>query len=168
VNENKARVLIEKKTVINLLEAFAIAVKHYLRGEDGIFYQDLYHLVKFLPAYALPHGIPSALDVSDPLRSPLLHPRHSIEAHRNPSSLPGSPKLKRITSDPSVLSKRLGPSLPEPQIPLPVTSPSKKTSFILSPPPHPSQMNPSQARRSIDEKSRTSLGGDELYKAVTW
>jgi ion channel-forming bestrophin family protein len=37
--ELKARALVEKKTVINLLEAFAVAVKHYLRGEDGIYYQ---------------------------------------------------------------------------------------------------------------------------------
>jgi hypothetical protein len=29
--EVAARVLIEKKTVINLLEAFAVAVKHYVR-----------------------------------------------------------------------------------------------------------------------------------------
>lgn len=36
-DENKARVLVEKKTAINLLEAFAVAVKHYLRGEDGIY-----------------------------------------------------------------------------------------------------------------------------------
>lgn len=31
--------MIEKKTVINLLEAYAVAIKHYLRGEDGIYYQ---------------------------------------------------------------------------------------------------------------------------------
>jgi putative membrane protein len=35
----KARAMVEKKTVINLLEAFGVAVKHYLRGEDGIYYQ---------------------------------------------------------------------------------------------------------------------------------
>lgn len=157
-DENKARVLIEKKTAINLLEAFAIAVKHYLRGEDGIFYQDLYHLVKFLPAYSLPHGIPSNLDLSDPLISPSLRPANSFEVHRNPSSPPSSPKLERTTSEPSVLSKRLGPSPPEAQIPLPVTSPSKKTSFAQSPLPH---RNQTQGRRSIGEKSRTSLGGDE-------
>ncbi|KAF8629523.1 hypothetical protein AX17_005649 [Amanita inopinata Kibby_2008] len=55
----KMRALVEKKTVINLLEGFAVAVKHYLRGEDGIYYQDLYYLVKFLPGYALPAGRPS-------------------------------------------------------------------------------------------------------------
>jgi ion channel-forming bestrophin family protein len=34
-------------------------VKHYLRGEEGIHYVDLYHLAKFLPAYALPAGLPT-------------------------------------------------------------------------------------------------------------
>lgn len=160
MNENKARVLIEKKTAINLLGAFAIAVKHYLRGEDGIFYQDLYHLVKFLPAYALPHGIPSNLDVSDPLKSPSLFPRPSLDAQRNPSSPPASPKLERVNSEPSVLSKRLGSSIPEGRIPLPVTSPSKKTAFALSPAPH---HNISHTRQSMGEKSRTSLGGDEGF-----
>jgi hypothetical protein len=37
-DEAKARSLIEKKSAINLLEAFAVAIKHYLRGEDGIYY----------------------------------------------------------------------------------------------------------------------------------
>jgi ion channel-forming bestrophin family protein len=40
-------------------------VKHYLRGEDGIHYADLYHLVKFLPSYALPSNIPSRVDLAD-------------------------------------------------------------------------------------------------------
>lgn len=76
--------MVEKVTVINLLLAFATSVKvrphqsppprsshshrrqkHYLRGEDGIYYEDLYHLVKFLPAYALPAGMPSKVDVHD-------------------------------------------------------------------------------------------------------
>ena len=35
----RKRIIIEKKTVLNLLEAFAVAVKHYLRGENGIHYQ---------------------------------------------------------------------------------------------------------------------------------
>ena len=41
--ELKARAYVEKKTVINLLEAYAVAVKHYLRGEDGIYYQWVHH-----------------------------------------------------------------------------------------------------------------------------
>lgn len=37
--ELKARAMVEKKTAINLVEAFAVAVKHYLRGEEGIYYK---------------------------------------------------------------------------------------------------------------------------------
>jgi putative membrane protein len=61
----RSRVLVEKKTVLNLLEAFAVSVKHYLRGEDGIYYRDLYYLVKFLPSYALPHAIPFDADANN-------------------------------------------------------------------------------------------------------
>jgi hypothetical protein len=57
--EERARNIVEKRTAINLVEAFSVAVKHYLRGEEGIYYEDLYHLVKFLPAYSLPAGMPN-------------------------------------------------------------------------------------------------------------
>ncbi|KIM90417.1 hypothetical protein PILCRDRAFT_766254 [Piloderma croceum F 1598] len=90
LDENKSRVLVEKKTAINLLEAFSVAIKHYLRGEEGIHYVDLYHLVKFLPPYWLPPTIPSPRDISNPTM---------------PSDLP-----------------------------LPITSSSKKASFFQSPP----------------------------------
>ncbi|KAG8997974.1 hypothetical protein FRB94_007277 [Tulasnella sp. JGI-2019a] len=49
----RMRTIIEKKSAINLIEAFAVSVKHYLRGEESIYYTDLYHLVKHLPSYAL-------------------------------------------------------------------------------------------------------------------
>ncbi|KAG1781202.1 hypothetical protein EV702DRAFT_648242 [Suillus placidus] len=55
---DKARTLIEKKTMVNLVEAYAVSVKHYLRGEDGIYYEDLYPLVSFLPPYTRPVIIP--------------------------------------------------------------------------------------------------------------
>ncbi|CAE6494638.1 unnamed protein product [Rhizoctonia solani] len=61
----RCRTLIEKRTTINLIEAFSIAVKHYLRGEEGIEYEDLYHLVKFLPAYTLPGSIPNQRIILD-------------------------------------------------------------------------------------------------------
>ena len=34
--EENIRVLIEKKTVLNLIDAFCVSVKHYLRGEEGM------------------------------------------------------------------------------------------------------------------------------------
>jgi len=41
--------LCDLQTMLNLLEAFAVSLKHYLRGESDIHYEDLYHLVLFLP-----------------------------------------------------------------------------------------------------------------------
>ncbi|KDQ16816.1 hypothetical protein BOTBODRAFT_129750, partial [Botryobasidium botryosum FD-172 SS1] len=64
-DEQRARVLVEKKSAVNLVQAFAVAVKHYLRGEEGIYYEDLYHLLKHLPAYALPAGRPSMHEQED-------------------------------------------------------------------------------------------------------
>ncbi|TEB32551.1 UPF0187-domain-containing protein [Coprinellus micaceus] len=45
-------VIIEKKTMINMIHAFAVSVKHLLRDEPGVFYEDLYPSVAFLPKYA--------------------------------------------------------------------------------------------------------------------
>ncbi|KAK0228314.1 Bestrophin, RFP-TM, chloride channel-domain-containing protein [Armillaria fumosa] len=44
--------VIEKKTMINLVQAFSVAIKHFLRGENGVYYQDLYPLICFLPRFA--------------------------------------------------------------------------------------------------------------------
>ncbi|KNZ53368.1 hypothetical protein VP01_3262g1 [Puccinia sorghi] len=47
----KLRAMIEKKTMVNLVQAFSVSLKHYLRGEYGIYYEDLYHLTCILPKY---------------------------------------------------------------------------------------------------------------------
>jgi len=44
--------VIEKKSMINLTLAFAVSVKHFLRGERGVYYEDLYPLISYLPRYA--------------------------------------------------------------------------------------------------------------------
>ena len=98
LEERKARTIIEKKTAINLIEAFAVATKHYLRGEEGIHYEDLFHLVKFLPPYALPPGLPPAGD--------------STEIQRSRPSEGTQYPVSRIESKKSV----------EGELPLPVTS----------------------------------------------
>lgn len=115
----KARVIIEKKTVINLLEAFSVAVKHYLRGEDGIFYTDLYYLVKYLPAYALPTGIPSQADLSNPDPQAMGSP---LSRTKSPPLSPGSAQqrfasrtsLQRTTSAPRPYASASAPHLPLP------------------------------------------------------
>ncbi|KAG5651737.1 hypothetical protein H0H81_007626 [Sphagnurus paluster] len=48
--------VIEKKTMINMIQAFSVSVKHFLRSEPGVYYQDLYPLISFLPRYANPDG----------------------------------------------------------------------------------------------------------------
>ena len=119
LEEQKTRVLIEKKTVINLLEAFAVAVKHYLRGEDSIYYQDLYHLVKFLPAYALPLGIPSKPDLAN-------------EERTSQSSPDGTQHIQFS----GTLLKRTGTSpASDPHLPMPVStaSPTQKSGNPQSP-----------------------------------
>ncbi|WAR61203.1 hypothetical protein PtB15_13B455 [Puccinia triticina] len=52
------RGILEKKTFINLIEGFAVSLKHYLRGEHGIYYEDLYHLACYLPKYDFPASLP--------------------------------------------------------------------------------------------------------------
>ncbi|GAA5946156.1 hypothetical protein JCM3775_006300 [Rhodotorula graminis] len=54
----RAEALAEKRTYINLVAAFSVALKHYVRGEPGVHYTDLWPLVAFLPRY---HKLPSSL-----------------------------------------------------------------------------------------------------------
>ncbi|KAJ3519224.1 hypothetical protein NM688_g9332 [Phlebia brevispora] len=46
------QVVIEKKSMINLVQAYSVSVKHLLRGEGGVYYTDLYPLISFLPRFS--------------------------------------------------------------------------------------------------------------------
>ena len=46
---------LEKRGTLNLILAFAVAIKHSLRNEKGIYYDDLYPLLMHLPAYKPGH-----------------------------------------------------------------------------------------------------------------
>ncbi|KAG8956837.1 hypothetical protein FRC04_000315 [Tulasnella sp. 424] len=48
-DEVQIRAIIERKSMMNLVQAFPVSVKHYLRSEPGIYYEDLYPLISFLP-----------------------------------------------------------------------------------------------------------------------
>ncbi|KAG8679008.1 hypothetical protein FRC09_019334, partial [Ceratobasidium sp. 395] len=50
------KAIIEKKSMINVVQAYSASVKHYLRGESGVYYQDVYPLIAFLPQYANQSG----------------------------------------------------------------------------------------------------------------
>nr|GAT50619.1 predicted protein [Mycena chlorophos] len=152
----RSRGMVEKKTVINLIEAFGVAVKHYLRGEDGIYYQDLYYLVKFLPAYALPAGIPSNADLTnmEGEANGGLSPR----SRPSDASARGGPTLDNPGS---FLYQRTDPStsMSAPHLPLPATSPGK-ISIPDSVPegrrqniPPPLMISPPTRRNTLDEKT---------------
>ena len=108
-----------------------MSIKHYLRGEDGIYYRyslvqvlyivhhscgtssDLYYLVKFLPAYALPAGMPSMSDLH-------AHPSDEI----SPIS-PESPTRQSFTG--AMVQSAQGQVSP--------TSPVRQAAITIAPPP---------------------------------
>ncbi|RSH91483.1 hypothetical protein EHS25_009782 [Saitozyma podzolica] len=96
---DETRAIIEKSTMVRMALAFAVAVKHYLRGEEGIFYEDLYHLVRFIPSLDFPSGIPSPAEAnigSDPtIRR--VHRQDSVS-----SSSPSSDDFKSTFLPPGV------------------------------------------------------------------
>lgn len=67
--QTKLQSVIEKKSMINLVQAFSVGLKHFLRSEPGIYYEDLYPLLSFLPRYGSAN--PSAHGDDDVL--PLWH-----------------------------------------------------------------------------------------------
>jgi putative membrane protein len=54
VNGHDSKSVIEKKSAINLLVAFAVATKHYLREEYSYEFLDLKHLISHLPVFHTP------------------------------------------------------------------------------------------------------------------
>ncbi|ESK91588.1 UPF0187-domain-containing protein [Moniliophthora roreri MCA 2997] len=142
-DELKAKAMIEKKTVINLLEAFSVAVKHYLRGEDGIYYEDLYYLVKFLPAYALPPGIPSSAELSG-----------SSSVHRRTSEVEEKKALEIASEG-------------QHHLPLPVTTPniSRRAQFQAMTSAHdgPRSYPSNGSIPSVDREKVILTRADEMY-----
>ncbi|KAF8977832.1 hypothetical protein BGZ46_007082 [Entomortierella lignicola] len=54
VKEDTTRDLLEKKSAINLLVAFAFATKHYLREQYGYNHEDMIDLLSHIPKYSIP------------------------------------------------------------------------------------------------------------------
>ncbi|KAF8590756.1 UPF0187-domain-containing protein [Ramaria rubella] len=64
IKADRLKVIIEKRSMINLVQAFSVAVKHFLRAEPGIYYEDLYPLVSFLPRHHIhPTSEPTVHDI---------------------------------------------------------------------------------------------------------
>ncbi|KAI0049357.1 UPF0187-domain-containing protein [Auriscalpium vulgare] len=161
IDERRARVMIEKKTVINLIEAFAVAVKHYLRGEEGIFYEDLYHLTKFLPAYALPPGMPSNIDLHDMPMSPKsnIEPASPVQRRTSQRSFPDR---HRSVSHPHIRLSDAGHS-PRPPPLAPIVSPSASSPNLSSKAEKPAALS---ALPMQSEKSARSLGNRSMRDSI--
>ncbi|KZT52744.1 UPF0187-domain-containing protein [Calocera cornea HHB12733] len=56
--EEAEQVLEEKRIALELVQGYAVAMKHHLRGEMGVYYEDLYHLVA-----SVPHDMAAAAEV---------------------------------------------------------------------------------------------------------
>ncbi|KAL0958211.1 hypothetical protein HGRIS_000372 [Hohenbuehelia grisea] len=98
--------VIEKKTMVNLVQAFSVAVKHYLRGEAGVYFQDLYPLICFLPRYAsMTSGARTTADVLPLWRESAEdgHLSTHEHPHQNVRDVAGGGKIQKTSSlpDPS-------------------------------------------------------------------
>ncbi|KAG1730966.1 UPF0187-domain-containing protein [Suillus paluster] len=135
IEEDETKTLIEKKTVVNLLEAYAVSVKHYLRGEDGIYYEDLYPLVPFLASchYSFPAIIPSAND-------PKLRRRLNIDYRSRDASASSGPTTQAPAS-PNHLA-----AVPEPLIrPTNQTFGTNSTNKTIAPPYDEESLQPAES-----------------------
>ncbi|KAF9975019.1 hypothetical protein BGZ65_008465 [Modicella reniformis] len=101
VAETETRDLLEKKSAINLLVAFAFATKHYLREEYGYNYDDMIDLLSHIPKYSIPTS-------TQPMdwRTDLPTPHGTVQQH--PSQAEGQVHLDEMTpqKDPTVATDR--------------------------------------------------------------
>lgn len=61
IKDNDSKDLTDKYGAINLLLAFAVSTKHYLRFEPGFFYEDLHYLLTHVPEFH-PGKAPTQVD----------------------------------------------------------------------------------------------------------
>ncbi|KAJ7274914.1 UPF0187-domain-containing protein [Mycena rebaudengoi] len=88
--------IIEKKSFINLVQGFSVAVKHFLRAEPGVYYEDLYPLICFLPRFATVEGPKTDADMLP------LWGASEDDAHPLGSARPPPPSRSATTAVPSV------------------------------------------------------------------
>jgi predicted membrane chloride channel (bestrophin family) len=113
--EEMFKVMAEKRMALDLIEGFVVALKHHLRGELGIYYEDLYHLVRPLHAhfknedklYHLGHDDHVNQSPTQQVTSPTsLHPPPlprlpGRRASRSPARS-SSPYIPIVTADPVI------------------------------------------------------------------
>jgi ion channel-forming bestrophin family protein len=150
--EQRPHALMEKKTFLNLIAAFAVATKHCLPQEDGIYYTDLYHLVKFLPAYSIPAGIMEdssqhGMVVNDPSS-----PTREAERQRavQAQGLPQPVTVRQRAPMPNSLTADFNPNMYAPPMPSPL---------YIAAPGHPSF---AQQQQQQQQQASNGLANAEL------
>ncbi|SJL07656.1 uncharacterized protein ARMOST_11006 [Armillaria ostoyae] len=100
--EEMVKVMAEKRMALDLVEAFAVATKHHIRGELGIYYEDLYDLVR--PLHDHEHTVEQKVAA---MTTALPVPSRAHRIASNPSlpqvpSIPLTSRLNFDTQDPPV------------------------------------------------------------------
>lgn len=160
--ERRVRVLVEKKTVLNLIDGFCVAVKHYLRGESDIYYEDLYHTTKYLTTYLLPPGLPSTDNLTSDLSSPKSvsfqeHQQVIVQRRSNDRR----PRSFSVTRNRELPQRTVSESAPH--LPLPATTPGEVV-IKTEKPENVGVPKPSRTSKS-DAFSSVTLGEAELLPA---
>ncbi|EPQ55356.1 UPF0187-domain-containing protein [Gloeophyllum trabeum ATCC 11539] len=105
--EEMRRVMAEKRLALELLQGFVVAMKHHLRGEMGIYYEDFYHLVR--PLHDHPHHRNEPKEPPEERQGPpeSLHP--SVHIVHRPSA--SSSKRRNSSSNQDVLISPVVPPI---------------------------------------------------------
>ncbi|KJA28372.1 hypothetical protein HYPSUDRAFT_155545 [Hypholoma sublateritium FD-334 SS-4] len=84
------KVMAEKLVALDLVEGFAVALKHHIRGELGIYYEDLYPCVR--PMHDHDHNLSSSENTQAILASSLPPPRRAQQITKE-TDFPTTPPL---------------------------------------------------------------------------
>ncbi|KAF7301067.1 hypothetical protein MIND_00670600 [Mycena indigotica] len=99
-----AKVMAEKRMALDLIEAYAVSLKHHLRGELGIYYDDLYNLVRPLHDFTDPNvPRPTIASAVPPTPPPAAPP---------PLSIPTPPPAAESASSSAISASTAQPSKP--------------------------------------------------------
>ncbi|EKM75994.1 hypothetical protein AGABI1DRAFT_131712 [Agaricus bisporus var. burnettii JB137-S8] len=126
--EEMVRVMSEKTMALDLIEGFAVALKHHVRDELGIYYHDLYHLVK-----------------------PLHDHQHTTFDFRSPSALTPSRAKDKHLEVPTPQ-----PMAPSKEVPSPSLTPDSNVHPIIPAINSYGTFDPSQLRTPLPSNSSSS------------
>ncbi|TFK65187.1 UPF0187-domain-containing protein [Pluteus cervinus] len=106
------KVMNEKRLALDLVEAFSVALKHHIRGELGIYYEDLYHLVRPLHDHEHKSDHHPASSAATPKRSQRISAQPPIPEPKSSTSTSQQPSASTSTLSPSPLIDFKDPVIP--------------------------------------------------------